>query len=133
MTIRYKRPDHKNAKSLVLAAKDEMDFTLSMPINEKSASTIIRNVYESFRMIGDALLISKGISSQDHVECINELLKLKIEAKRPTGILNNLRILRHSINYYGYKPKLDELKDTLALAKTLFPPIYSSVLKKIEN
>lgn len=133
MTIRYKRPDNKNAKSITSAAKEEMDFTLSIPVNEKSASTIIRNIYESFRMLGDALLVSKGISSEDHAHCINELMKLNVKAERPIGILNNLRILRHNINYYGYRPKLEEARDIISIAKSLFQPIYDSVLKDIES
>ena len=48
MTIRYKKPDSKNAISIVQAAKEEIDYTFSIEINEKSSSTIIRNIYESF-------------------------------------------------------------------------------------
>lgn len=133
MTIRYKRPDKKNALSIAQAAKEELDFTLSMEINEKSASTIIRNIYESFRMLGDALLIKRGTPSRDHLECIRELTKLNIKTERPTGILDNLRILRHNINYYGYRPKIEEVKDAISVVMVLFEPIYEYVLKAINE
>jgi len=131
VTIRYKRPDKKNALSLINAAKEEIEFALSINIEEKSGSTIIRNIYESFRMLGDALLIFRGLESTDHVDCIKELTNLKLETQRPLGILNNLRILRHNINYYGYRPKLEEIKDTISIARTLFNPIYKEILKTI--
>ena len=131
MTIRYKRPDNKNALSIVQAAKEEMEFTLSMIVNEKSGSTIIRNIYENFRMLGDALLINKGTVSYDHTECIKELMRIEVKTERPIGILDNLRILRHNINYYGYRPKLEEVKDIISIAKTLFNPLYNAVLIKL--
>src|SRR3989344_2994334 len=122
--MRYKRPDKKNALSLVEASKREMDFALSLEINERSGSTIIRNIYESFRMLGDALLVNQGIESKDHVESINALLKLSVDTSRPINIINNLRILRHNINYYGYKPKPEEVMDVISIAKSCFLPLY---------
>lgn len=111
-----------------MAAKEEMDFVLSMDINEKSGSTIVRNIYESFRMLGDALLVKQGRASQDHLECIQALIKTNVKTERPIGILDNIRILRHNINYYGYRPKLEEIREVISIAKTLFHPIYKSVL-----
>jgi len=133
MTIRYKRPDSKNAISIVQAAKEEIDYTFTIEINEKSSSTIIRNIYESFRMLGDALLTHQGKITQDHAECIKELMKLNIKAERPLGALDNLRILRHNINYYGYRPKIEEVKDALNLTKALFEPLYKVVLKEVSK
>ena len=45
--MRYKRPDYKNALSIITAARKEMEFTLTIEPSENSASTIIRNIYES--------------------------------------------------------------------------------------
>jgi len=133
MTIRYKRPDNKNALSLIQAAKGEMEYTFTIELNEKSASTIIRNIYESFRMLGDALLTNKGEIFQDHAGCMKELMKLNVETNRPLGALDNLRILRHNINYYGYRPKIEEVKDAVSLSKALFDPLYKEVLRIINN
>ncbi len=130
--MRYKRPDKKNALSLVEAAKKEMDYTLKLPITEDAGPTIVRNIYESFRMLGDALLISEGIESEDHVAPIKELLKLKVETNRPISLIDNLRRFRHNINYYGYQPKLTEIHDSISLAQNCFEPLYQEVLKKIK-
>lgn len=130
--MRYKRPDKKNALSLVDAAKKEMDFTLKLPISKEAGPTIVRNIYESFRMLGDALLISKGIESEDHLMPIKELLKLKVKTERPISLIDNLRRFRHNINYYGYQPNLSEIEDAISIAHSCFKPLYQEVLKKIK-
>jgi uncharacterized protein (UPF0332 family) len=131
--MRFKRPDNKNALSIIEAAKRDMKFTLSIKVADDSGVTIIRNIYESFRMLGDALLVHKGIASQDHIEPIKELLKLKVSTPRPINVIDNLRILRHNINYYGYRPKIEEAEDILSFAKMSFDKIYQAVLKEISQ
>ena len=131
--MRYKRPDKKNALSIIGAAEREMRFTLSMKPTEDSGPTIIRNIYECFRMLGDALLVSKGIKSTDHITPIKELLEVKVETTRPINLIDNLRRLRHNINYYGYKPKLIEVEDVLSVAKSIFQPLLKTVKKKLQN
>lgn len=130
--MRYKRPDKKNALSIIEAAKRDMDFTLSIKVTEESSPTIIRNIYECFRMLGDALLIAQGIESEDHITPIKELLKVKVVTTRPIQLIDNLRRLRHNINYYGYKPNLIEAKDVISIAESTFKPLLNAILEKIK-
>ena len=133
MIRRYKRPDSKNAISITEAAKREMEFTLSsIKVVEDAGSTIIRNIYESFRMLGDALLTYYGMVG-DHFIQIDELLKLQVKTSRPIQLIANLRQLRHNINYYGYKPNLIEVEDIISLAKSCFEPLYREVKKQINS
>ncbi|MEA3379185.1 MAG: hypothetical protein U9Q69_06160 [Nanoarchaeota archaeon] len=133
MKIRYKRPDKKNALSIIEAAKRDLKFTLTIKPCGNSASTITRNIYESFRMLGDALLVARGISSINHLMPVKELMKIKVKTKRPINLIDNLRRLRHNINYYGYKPNLEEVKDVISIAKNCFEPLYKAVLKKVKE
>ena len=55
--MRYKRPDKKNALSLLEAARKDLKFTFTIKVSEDSGSTIIRNIHNSFRMLGDSLLV----------------------------------------------------------------------------
>lgn len=130
--MRYKRPDRKNALSIIDAAERDMKFTLSMETTEEAGPTIVRNIYECFRMLGDALLVSEGIESEDHITPIKELTKLKVQTERPINLVENLRRLRHNINYYGYKPKLIEVKDVISIAKTTFQPLLKTIKKKLD-
>ena len=129
--MRYKRPDMKNAQSILKAAQREMKFTLTLEPTEDAATTITRNIYESFRMLGDALLVAQGTESQDHIAPIKELLKLKVNTERPISLIDNLRRLRHNINYYGYRPNIAEVTDTISIAKNCFKPLYDAVMEKI--
>ena len=131
--MRYKRPDRKNALSIINAAEKDMKFTLSIEPTEASGPTIVRNIYECFRMIGDATPISKGIESEDHIAPINELTKIKVKTDRPINLVDNLRRLRHNINYYGYTPKLQEVKDTISIAKSIFQPLLNCIKDKLKN
>ncbi len=132
MNIRYKRPDKKNALSILEAAKRDMQFTLSIVPTEESGATIIRNIHECFRMLGDALLIAKGMEAIDHITPINELLKLKVQTTRPINLIDNLRTLRHSINYYGYKPNLNEIQDAISISKSCFEQLFDAVSKEVK-
>ena len=128
-----RRPDKKNALSIILAAKRDMDFTLSLNITDESGPTIVRNIYECFRMLGDALLVAKGIESEDHIAPIKELNLIKVETIRPINLVDNLRRLRHNVNYYGYKPSLDEINEAVSMAKALFQPLFKKVQEMVGN
>ena len=104
-----------------------MDYTLTLEVNENSAITIARNIYECFRMLGDAILVKKGIFSEDHLRPIKEVSELKIVSKRPIALVENLRILRHNINYYGYTPSIAEVKDAISLSKECFYKGYEKI------
>jgi len=108
-----------------------MDFTLSLEVTEEAGATIIRNIYEGFRMLGDALLVAKGIKSTDHIMPIKELLKLQVSTSRPIRLIEGLRQLRHNINYYGYSPKLVEVEDVISIAKSCFNPLLDGVLNQL--
>ena len=125
-------PDKKNALSLAEAAKEDMDFTFSLEVTERSGSTIVRNIYECFRMLGESLLVAKGIKAEDHITPINELLSLRVKTSRPINVIGNLRSMRHNINYNGYKPNLLEVKDVISVAKCCFKPLFDEVIKKIK-
>ena len=129
---RNKFPDIKKANSLVDSAIEDIKYTLTLEINEKSSNTIVRNIYECFRMLGEALLAKKGIESKDHKAPINELISLKITTPRPLNLLDNLRRLRRNVNYYGYKSTKEDAKHAVDFTKECFH-ILSEEVKKIIN
>ncbi len=129
---RIKHPDKKNAFSIINAAERELIYTLKLPITEESAFNIIRNIYECFRMLGDAKMVSKGIVSQDHIEQIKELEKIKAKTERPIRLIDALRRIRHNINYYGYIPSKLEAEDAISIAKACFYPLFEAIKKELQ-
>lgn len=131
--MRIKKPDIKRALSLLESSKRDFYYTLSLTLSEDSANTIVRNIYESFRMLGEALLLAKGIEPEDHILPISELTKIKVNTPRPLNILDNFRRLRHNINYYGYKATIEEAKNIIGFSKTSFDLLFKEVKKQIEK
>lgn len=131
MNPRIKHLDKKNALSIIAAAESELKYTLTLSVSDESAFNIIRNVYECFRMLGDARLVSKGIASQDHIEQVKELEEIPVKTERPVRLVDTLRKLRHNINYYGYIPSKLEAEDALSLAKACFYPLLEALKKEL--
>lgn len=131
--MKTKYPDKKRALSLIESAKKDLDYTLKIIVNEESANTIIRNIYESFRMLGEALLLNEGVEFSDHVSSINELLKLKINSGRPIDVIESLRRIRHSINYYGYRATIPEVFSVVSIAKDCFVPLFREVSRIVNE
>lgn len=128
-----KQPDKQKAKSIIKSSMNDIKFILKIHPTEESASIIVRNIYESFRMLGESLLIKKGIKRINHINSIKELIKLNLNTKRPLNILENLMRLRNNINYNGYKANVFEAKDTILLAKTCYNPLLNEVKKIVEK
>ena len=131
MTTRIKHPDKKNAISIINAAERELIYTLKLPVTEESAFNIIRNIYECFRMLGDARLVSKGLISLDHVEQIRELETIQVKTDRPIKLIDTLRKIRHNINYYGYIPSKVEAEDAVSIAKACFYQLLEAIKKEL--
>lgn len=113
-------PDVARARSLIAASDENLRFTRSLDVTRSSTPTIIRNIYESFRMIGQAILYVRGNPSRHHSIQIGVLLKLEVSGDRPLRSLERLRELRHAINYQGYLPSEEEARDALVIADDLY-------------
>lgn len=132
--IRRRVPDKLKARSMIEAAVLEIKFLRTLRVSRESGATIVRGVYENFRMLGDALLFIHGkeaIGPDHHGEMINELFTLSLNTKRPINTLNNLKSLRNNINYRGYIPSVEEVKDSLSIAEDCFEPILKEVKKEL--
>ncbi|MBI5390581.1 hypothetical protein HZB02_03770 [Candidatus Woesearchaeota archaeon] len=131
MTQRFKRPDHKSALSLIEAAEREMRFTLQLPITEESGSTIIKNIYDNFRKLGDAILVREGSEPRGHDPSIKRMLQLNVPTPRPIGLIETLRTTRSNVQYYGYIPTASDTEDAVDFAKKCFPALLQEVKKII--
>ena len=122
--MRQRVPDLKKAMSMLDAAEKDMRFILSLSVSLDSGQTIISRVYEDFRMLGDAFLLSQGkeaVGENHHEIMLEALFELPVKTERPLRALLSLKSLRHNINYRGYIPSLLEIEDAQSLAKVLFP------------
>ena len=126
-------PDVARARSLIAASEENLRFTRTLQVTRSSTPTIIRNTYESFRMIGQAILYLRGNPSRHHSIQVGVLLELELSGRRPLRSIERLRELRHAINYQGYLPNEDEARDALAIADDLYELIVVEANKLIRT
>ena len=130
---RIRNPNIPKSITLITAAEQDMKYVLNLHPKIEAAATIIRGIYESFRMLGEAVLVFRGIETTEHTVMIGALTSLEIKASRPLGVLDNLRRLRHDINYRAYRPSMAELEDAILIAQTLFDPLRKEVIKLVQQ
>jgi len=126
-------PDKSKAKGFVLRAEKDMKIILEMSKINGSTNLIIRDIYECFRMLGEALLILRGIKSEGHVLPINELIKFSETEGHNLRMLDSLRRLRHNINYYAYSATQSEGEEVLRIANKYFNILADKILEKIKE
>ncbi len=134
--ITRRTPDKAKAKGMVFAAEMDMDFISQLPAETKSAQSIIRGIYENFRILGDALLTAQGFKAagtDHHTQMIDALIKLDVKTMRPLLLLNELKKIRHQINYNGYVPTEKDVRYVIELKESFWNNILSEVKKQIET
>ena len=129
--MRKRMPDVPKARSLIEASEKEMKYLETLEPVKEAGSTIIRGIYENFRRLGEALLFTQGFDATNHEEAINALIELNTKTGRPIQVLDNLRRLRHDINYNGYIPSENDIKDVLSIKESCWKPILSEIKKKL--
>lgn len=125
--IKINIPDKNRIESLIQASVSDMEYTTSLQVKDKASNTIIRNIYECFRMIGEASLLKRGIKAQDHLICMDELIQLGKEEN--VQIIDWLRRIRHSINYQGYLAKAKEALEAKRIADMFFKKLVQKIIK----
>src|SRR3989344_4541591 len=134
--IRKRKPDKFKAQSMLIAAEIEVNFIKTLNPSTASASTIVRGIYEVFRMLGDALLLIHGKEASGldhHTQMVKELFTLQTNTSRPIQVLLNLKNLRHKVNYQGYIPGIEEIKDALSILDSCFNPILEEIKKGLKK
>ncbi len=129
--MRKRSPDISKAKSLIQASEKEIAYVEKLAPTEEGASTIIRGIYENFRRLGEALLSLQGFDPDNHEEAIGALTKLTVKTTRPINSLDNLRRLRHDINYKGYSPSEADLTDVISIKESCWKPILNEIKNKL--
>jgi predicted amino acid dehydrogenase len=130
--MRKRVPDNALARSLLQASTNEMKFIETLTPSEEAASTIIRGIYENFRRLGEATLALQGYEG-DHEEAINALIQLPVKTERPIQTLDNLRRLRHDINYRGYQPSLADLDDVISIKNCCWKKILHYIQELVNS
>ena len=134
--IRRRFPDKAKAAGIVATAEKNILAIERLEIDNTAAPLIVSTIYESFRMLGDALLTAEGFETEGrdhHSEMISRLMQLKVSTNRSLLVLDDLRKKRNKINYDGYLPTGDEVNDVIAIKNSLWKPLLAEVKSIIKR
>ncbi len=128
--------DKERALSLIESAKNTGEVALEMELNEKGATTIFREIYESIRQLGDALWWIEGYNPQNHEVSI-EMLKdtylnldfISSEQKVKLNSLERFKSIRHSANYRGFKISVSQAREIT----NFWNSVGKDILKNLKN
>ena len=97
------------AKSMKQAAEQAVETACDIPVTEKSAKSILRELYEGMREYCEAIGYSRGYKFHSHESItyfITDVLNEQHIAKR----FDRYRKLRNGINYFGNDIALETVK-----------------------
>ena len=128
--LRAREANKEKIKSLIESAKNNADVASSLPVNERNATVIFREVYESIRQLGDARFWILGYEPLDHAISLESLKELNIKDKVKLNYLDRFKQIRHDANYRGFKVSASQAKEILDFWDACAHEIISLLLKK---
>ncbi len=122
------KPNTNLIKYLLESSENKQRTAELIPINETTKETIISILYDSLREILEAIAIKHGYKIYNH-QCYTHFLKTKIKDETLALEFDSLRLLRNSINYYGRKIDINDVKMHMNTIKELI----KKVKKHLQN
>ena len=111
--LRKREVNKDKIKSLIESSRNNVGVVSSLPLNEKNATVIFREVYESIRQLGDARFWILGYEPLDHAISLDSLKELNIKEKVKLNYLDRFKQIRHDANYRGFKVSALQAKEIL--------------------
>lgn len=109
--LRLRQKDFEKIKSMINSAEDNSIVTKDIKLNDKTATLIFREIYESIRQLGDAKLWLLGYEPLNHEVSMEILKEFNISEKVKLNSLDRLKKIRHDINYRGFRASIEQAKE----------------------
>ena len=118
----------ERAISLMKSARNMMEFVINIELNDKNASILLKNAYESLLELLHALLYSKGYKVLNHV-CVGYFIRDELKDAEAFYIFDKYRKIRNSIVYYGESVEREVAEEAIKEIKGLFDKIEKIIEK----
>lgn len=122
--VRKASSDVELAKSLIAESGKILIVIKELNPNDTNATVLMRECYEAFRQICEAIAVHKGYKIYSH-EAITSFIAEILNEKEIAEVFDRYRKIRNSINYYGTPISVEEVQKALVEI-----PKYIEVLKK---
>ncbi|MBI2558891.1 hypothetical protein HYW20_06215 [Candidatus Woesearchaeota archaeon] len=110
--VRKATSDTELAKSLITESYKILKVIKELNPSDANATLLMRECYESFRQICEAIAVYKGYKIYSH-EAITAFIAEILNEKEIAESFDRYRKIRNSINYYGTPISLAETQKAL--------------------
>lgn len=102
--------DKEKIKAILSLAEKRVTFVTSLNVTEASVSFIVENYYEIIKELLIALLLKKGMRSDNHQCLITYFYKNYPQHEGEAHLILQLSYLRNRLEYYGESIDIDFYK-----------------------
>lgn len=130
--LRHRQVDKERVKSLIESAKTNAEVAIQIEVNEKSATLIFREIYESIRQLGEAILWIEGVEPVgvgSHGVSLDALKDLEIKNKIKLNYLDRFKKIRNDANYQGYRVSISQAQEIILFWKECSIEIINLIKK----
>ena len=131
--IRNRQADLSKIKSMVESAKINAEVAKEMKTDEKHATTIFREIYESIRQLGDTLWWINGFEPLNHEVSLEILKEADIKDKIKLNSLDRFKAIRNDANYRGYRVSINQAQEILDFWKNQGKEIMGLIESKLKS
>ena len=111
--LRVRQKDFEKIKSMIKSAETNTEVVNEIKLNEKTATLIYREIYESIRQLGDAKWWLLGYEPLVHDVSMEILKESEIQDKVKLNSLDRFKKTRHDINYRGFMTSVFQAQEIL--------------------
>jgi len=122
--------DIPRARSLLESSQIVASAALSIHVNNKTATMVFKELYDSVRQLGDALWWALGYESESHEASLKILSHPGVGLKEHK--LERFRRIRNESNYRGYLISPQQAEEIVSFWKNKNKEIISFIEKKIK-
>ncbi len=130
--LRKRLPDIPRINSLIESARNNASVAKEIPLTERAATIVFRELYEALRQLGDAKWWSLGYDSRGHEPSMGILSEEDIPNKLKLHKLDRFRQIRNDANYRGYKIPLEDAEEMRDLWDSCGEDLIHNILKSIQ-
>lgn len=131
--LRKRFLDKEKIKSMIESATTNMKVVKNVSLNDESAMLIFRETYESIRQLGDAKWWLLGYEPKNHDVSLEVLKESDIKEKVKLNYLGRFKLIRHDINYRGFKASVAQATEILDFWNSCADEIIALLLKELKT
>lgn len=129
--LRSKEVNPSRIMSMLDSSKLNADVAIGIPLNDKSATLVLREIYESIRQLGDAKWGILGFEAQNHDVSLEILKSINIKNKFNLNYLSRFKKIRHDANYRGFRVSVSQAEEIIDFWNKCGKEIINLIKKEI--